>query len=176
MARNKYIQDYRLVEHIDARGRIRTEHEYIGPYYCYVHAASVKREKRLALGLCAGCAVLFIAALLPDSSLMRRWFVSLPFLFAAIPLVLLIDMFLILPAPDKLLERRQADKLSNRYPAAAAFLIGLSALALLGSLGCLIFAGGANGADVLVCVCAAAILACGVVLFRRRHYFETEKA
>ena len=43
MSRNRYVGDYRIVESIDGRGRVKSDYEYIGAPYVYAgDAASVK--------------------------------------------------------------------------------------------------------------------------------------
>ena len=44
MSRNRYVGDYRLVESIDGRGRIRTDYEYIGANYAYAGGAKDVRR------------------------------------------------------------------------------------------------------------------------------------
>lgn len=177
MARNRYIGDYRLVEQIDARGRVKTTYEYIGPDYRFVSGwQEAARAGRKALILCAAGAAAFLAALLPGSDVTHRWFVSMPFVIAIVPLVMTGDLILSMPRKESPLEHRQADRMSNRYPAAVLFLTVLCAISLLGALGSMIFSGTASPADAVFCLFAAVCCACGVMLFALRHSFRTEKA
>ena len=51
MAIDRYSKDYRLVDSVDGRGRIRSETEYIGEYFVFASGleAAHKAGKRLAL-------------------------------------------------------------------------------------------------------------------------------
>ncbi len=89
MSRNRYVGDYRIVESIDARGRVKSDYEYIGAPYVYAGDATAVKAARSRVALC--CAVgwaAWLSALIPISSAMRALYVALPFAFAAIPLAL----------------------------------------------------------------------------------------
>ena len=89
MSRNRYVGDYRIVESIDARGRVKSDYEYIGAPYVYAGDATAVKAARSRVALC--CAVgwaAWLSALIPISAAMRALYVALPFAFAAIPLAL----------------------------------------------------------------------------------------
>ena len=89
MSRNRYVGDYRIVESVDGRGRVRSDYEYIGAPYAYAGDAQAVKAARTRVALCCliGWAA-WVAALFPVSAAMRSLYVALPFAFAAIPLAL----------------------------------------------------------------------------------------
>lgn len=172
MARKRYIRDYRIVETVDERGRIRSDYEYIGKHYVYLlDAETVRREKRRAL-LCvfAGWAA-FIAALVPNAAPMRAVYAALPFLCAAIPLGLLTDILLTAVPADGPLNHRQADMLENRYPAAALWSAILPAAAIAGAVVKLFRDRTFSGGDAVFLLAAAVMTGAGLRCSVRRGRF-----
>ena len=172
MARKKYIRDYRLVETVDERGRIRSDYEYIGEDYFYALGTdAVRREKRTHLVLIAVGWLAFFGALLPSAAATRTIYVALPFLFAAVPLCVMTDT-LLSAAPDREpLQHRQADMLENRYPPAALWTAILPGAALVGELVRLLIGAEATGSDALFSLCAVILSAVGIMAFSRRRRF-----
>ena len=176
MSRNKYIRDYRLVETIDEGGRIRTGTEYIGPEYRYAgDAASVDRARRTARVQCAAGWIAYFLGLLPNSVPMRTIWVSMPYIFAAVPLALVTGTVFSAPAGNGSLEHRQADRLENRYPPASLATAVLAGISLPGTLIAVLRAGAGSSADAVFALCAAALCAVGIVLFIKRRSFATRK-
>ena len=172
MARNKYIRDYRLIETVDERGRIRSDYEYIGGDYVYVLGAdAVRREKMILLAAIAVGWLAFVGALLPDAAGMRALYVVLPFLLAAIPLGVMTDTLLSAAPKEEPLRRQQADMLANRYPPAAAGTAILSGAALLGGLVRLLAGAERNAGDIVFLAAAAVLAAVGSFAFSRRGRF-----
>ena len=169
MAKNKYAKDYQLLETVDQKGRIHTDYEYIGrPYRFDQSAGEVRRELLLRLGLCVLGFVSWVAAMLPNSQAMRTLWVSLPFVFAAVPLGLLTGtVFSLLRAGDPM-EHRFADKLENRYPPAALAVCVLSAAAALGAVAGILTGRGSGAGEWLFTVCALVTALCGGLCFFRR--------
>ena len=133
MSRNRYVGDYRLVERIDARGRIKTDYEYIGA--AYVHAGGAEAARRDLTRALAACAVgwaAFVGALVPVSRATRTLYVSLPFAFAALPLALMTAAVVRVRRAGEKLEHRHADQLENRCPACSFFTALLCVAALIG--------------------------------------------
>ena len=176
MAINKYVRDYRLVETVDERGRLRTVHEYVGAAYVYTDAAAFAAAKRTAGVLCALGWLCFLGAMLPDSMAMRRLYIALPFIFSALPLALLTETVLSAPAPGGTLERRHADRLRNRYPASAAFTVILPAVCLIGEAVSVLPGAEPRWGDAVFSLCAAVLAACGVILYKKRRGFDTRQA
>ncbi len=171
MARKKYIRDYRLVERVDERGRLRTDYEYIGGRYVYhLDGKTVQREKKRVL-IALGAAWLFFAAgLVPNAAGMRAIYVAIPYLFAAIPMGLATDA-LLTAARTEPLRHQQADVLENRYPPAALFAAILPAISLAGEGVRLLLGAERNAGDLFFALCAAAVTAGGAYAFSRRERF-----
>ena len=168
VARNRYVGDYRLVEDVSERGRIKTEYEYIGSPYAYTDEKAAARAKKNASAACALGWIAYIGAMLPVSAAMRTFYVSLPFIFSAVPLALLADTLLGVLRAKPPLEHRHADRLENRYPASAFFLLLLPLVSLIGE-GIQLLTGAAMSAgDGVFALCAAALALCGAAAFRQR--------
>ena len=176
MGRNKYINDYRLEETREPGGRRRTL-TYIGGAYEYVLAPeAVRRERKAVLLLGAVGWALFLCALLPYSAASRKAYIVLPFLFNALSLGIVTGTVLSAPKPGAPMERRQAEGLSNRYPAASVFTVILSAASLLGE-GIYGLAGGEYApGDAVFSLCAALLAVCGAILLKKRRSFDTRKS
>ena len=167
MSRNRYVKDYRLVENVNGRGRIRTTYEYIGDDYYFiadrdaVHAA----RKRLA-ALCAAGWAAFIGALLPVSAAARSLYVILPFVVASWPLALLTGLTASLCFVHEPLEHRHADRLENRFPACAAIVMILCAVSLAGEGVNLVLKAPLPAGDLVFSACAAILFASALYIKR----------
>ena len=176
MARNKYVRDYRLVENIDERGRVRTETEYIGDSYFFVRPTDAAREKKIALALCAAGWIAFVLALTPNSAAMRTVYVALPFAFTALPLGMLTELAISTALAREPLEHYQADKLENSYPPRAMATALLPGIALIGqAVRWILGPGGMGWGDVVFTVCAAVVVCCGALAFTRRKGLDVRK-
>ena len=168
MSRNRYVGDYRIVESVDGRGRVRSDYEYIGAPYAYAGDAQMVKAARARVALCClmGWAA-WVAALFPVSAAMRALYVALPFAFAAIPLALWAGTAVSLFRTREPFEHRHADRLENHAPACTFFVALLGCVALAGE--------GVNalrGAELLpgdgvFAACAAVLVACAVVGHRQ---------
>ncbi len=176
MAKGKYIKDYRIVESLDSRGRIRVETEYIGEPYVFVSGLEKARKVRdLALLLCLGAWLSFVGALIPNSAGMRTLYVSLPFAFTALPLGMMSSLLLGSLGVKEPMEHRLADRFENRYPALALGLTALPAFSLIGE-GVLWLGGGQMlPGDAVFAPCAALLFACGLGCFLQRGKLRTRK-
>ena len=177
MSRNRYVSDYHLADSLDERGRIRTEVEYVGSLYSFsAPAEKVRQAKKRSLGLCAAGWVAYIGAMIPLSAAMRTVYTALPFALAAVPLALLTGTVLeVMPLKERFLHR-YADRLENRYPASAAFLVFLPALCLVGEAVSLLRGAAVTAGDLLYSLGAAVLLAAGILARRIRENLRCEKA
>lgn len=176
MSRNRYVKDYRLVETVSERGHISSSYEYIGdPYYFAGEPGHVKRDKKLAMALCPLLWALYLGAMLPQSFAMRTMFISLPFIFTALPLGILSDIvFSVCPAKEPL-EHRHADKIENRLPPAALAAAFLPGAALIAELIRLLLGGAFRGGDLVFLICAALLTAGSAWLFSFRKKLAARK-
>lgn len=168
MSRNRYVGDYRIVESIDGRGRVKTDYEYIGAPYVYAgDAASVKAARTwVALGCAVGWAA-WVAALIPVSAAMRALYIALPFAFAAIPLALWAGTAISLFRTREPFEHRHADRLENRAPACTFFVALLGVVALIGEAVSVLRGAELLPGDGIFAACAAVLVACAVVCHRQ---------
>lgn len=177
MAKNKYISDYRLEERVDSRGRVRKDYVYVGEHFRFcLEPAALRQERRHVLILCAVGVAAFVAALMPASAASHTAYITLPFIFAALPLGIVIETVISAPVGEALLERRQADRLANRYPAASIFILLLSVVSLLGEGVFGLRGGHYVPGDAVFSLCAALLASCGGFLLHKRRSFDTRKA
>lgn len=176
LARNQYAKDYRLIETVDAKGRIHTDYEYIGPeYYFQQSPRQVRRELGLRLLLCLAGWVCFVAAMVPDSRSMRTVYVSLPFAFTALPLALTTGVVFQLRRAPQPMEHRFAHKLENRYPPAALAWTLLPGLSAVCSAAGWLAGAERNGGDGVFLVCALLTALWGCLCFLGRRRLTAEK-
>ena len=177
MSRNRYVGDYRIVESIDARGRVRSDYEYIGAPWVYAaDGQTVKAARGRVTACCAVGWLAWVVALLPLSAAMRALVVALSFAFAALPLALATGIAVSLFREKPPFEHRHADRLENRGPACTFFVALLGGVSLAGE--------GVNalrGAELLpgdgvFAVCAAVLVACAVVCHRQWKRLKCIKA
>ena len=184
MTPDRYAKDYKLVETVDQSGKTGFAYAYSGSLYAPVN--DVKKSRRILAGTVVGW-ICFIVALLPLSHAMHVIWISIPFAFTAIPLWMLLRIVLLLgrtqcfsgkkqdggahmreEGEGSLLRSKEADLLTNTYPAAAMFSFVLPALALTGQGIALARGQWTLPGDAVFAVCAALVCAAGIVLFRTR--------
>ena len=141
MAVDKYSRDYRLIDSVDARGRIHTETEYVGENYGFREGERAARTaaKRMAF-FCALAWLCWLAALFPPSTAMKTLYAALPCAFTALPLWLFSSAVVTALRVRVPFVHRDADRLNFRLPAAGMFSALFPAFALLGELLSLFFA------------------------------------
>ena len=184
MTPDRYAKDYKLVETVDQSGKTGFAYAYSGSLYALVK--DVKKSRRILAGTVVGW-ICFIVALLPSSHAMHVIWISIPFVFTAIPLWMLLKVVLLLLRTRRssgkeqgggartrdgddgfLLRNKEADLLTNTYPAASMFAFVLSAVALIGQGIALARGQWILPGDAVFAVCAALVCAAGIVLFRTR--------
>lgn len=177
MARDKYIKDYRLLESIDQRGRLRVDYEYAGDYYRFTAGqGAAARQLRRTLALCVLGWGSFLAALLPQSTAMRTLYVSLPFAFSALPLGMLTALVFSQRKAAEPMEHPAADRLTNSLPPRALFTALLPAAALAGE-GVRLLAGPGDllPGDGIFALGALGLTVCGALAFAGRKALTAEK-
>ena len=173
----KYVKDYRLSDSLDAKGRIRTEYEYIGgSYYRCADSATAAAKSRLLVILCTIGWVCWLLPLLFNNGSMRLAYISFPFIFAALTLWLLsTSAYTAVTAPDPM-KHKQSDRLTNMLPGTALATAILSGIALIGTCVSAIFRiGELKSYDWLFGGCAAVVCAVGIIAFSQRKFFRTEE-
>jgi len=172
MSVNKYVGDYRLIEDVDEKGRIRTRTEYKGDLYHYRTGETPERHRTAAAA--AALWALWILAMLLPSSGMRVFYVSLPFICSAPALFILSDTVRLIVCRKEPMEHRDADRINNRYPSSLLFAQILLAVSLAGEGLCLVLEGWQMPGDALLAACAAVMLGLCIRLFGRRHLYVLE--
>lgn len=177
MITNKYAQDYRLENRIDAKGRTVTKAVYIGKYYTFEKSEEEVRSGRTVLLIAGIAAVVMLAlglAVYNNKGFAAQYYTLVPFLLCAFPLIYLaIALYSILTFKEKC-TREQRDHIADRV-AKCGFVgmlfSGISVVGILVSAGLKI--GGVEerpvGAnDVIFIVAALLLFAAFLTVFLRR--------
>ena len=177
MSRNRYVGDYRIVESIDGRGRVKSDYEYIGAPYVYAEAAPVVKAARNRVAACclAGWAG-WIAALVPLSTAMRALYIALSFAFAALPLALASGTAIGLFRQKAPFEHRHADRLENRAPACTFFAALLGIVALVGEAVNALRGVWLLPGDAVFSACAAILTVSAIACHRQWKRLKCRKA
>ena len=172
---NRYIADYRIVETVDERGRIRSGYEYIGAPYDYAEGAdAVSRARGGIARVCVAGWAAYVIALVPVSRATRTLYTALPFAFIALPLFMISGLCAALFRQKPPFEHRFADRLENRGPACSFFTALLGAIALVGEAVNAV-RGGLLPGDAAFAAGAAALVACGAVCHRHWRSLKCRK-
>ncbi len=170
MARHPYAKDYRIIEDVDEKGRLKTSVEYKGPDYRVKAGPGCIR--RLIAVTAAGW-ICFVAAMIPPSAAMHTLRVSLIFVFAAIPLFLTTQTVLFLKGLMKkdaqtgvIVKRKEYELFTNRFPAQTFFVFLLSLFALAGEITVLIAGKGRMPGDAVFLAGTAGLCAAGLADFK----------
>jgi len=131
MPYRKYLDDYRVEEHVDAKGRTKKRAVYVGGDYILYPAISTN-NKRLILALTILLWIPFIAALFPISAASQLFYVMLPFIFSAVPLFMMSGAAVSLMWEYERMTREKAEKIANRLPICSVSIAILSGIALIG--------------------------------------------
>ena len=172
----KYSADYRLIDSVDEKGRIRTDVEYVGARYVLSGGEGSGILKRM-LRLAVAAAGFYLPPLLLRSGAMLTVYVTLPYVFTLLPLCLLLTALWTLCRAEPPYDRRKADLVNERLPGASLWLFLLPAISLLGEAAGLLLGRIAFGwGDAIFLLCAAPAALCGLACFRLRRSLRAEKA
>ena len=169
MAGKKYTRDYRLIDSVDECGRIRTDTEYIGAYYRFAAGYETALAAQKRMGLFSRLAALcFLLSLLPRSTASFTLYVTLPYLFTALPLALLLTTLYRLRCLGERLDHRAADQSNDHIPGRCFASFLLPALAIVGEAVALLLGGAFLVGDALFLLGALGCLVCALLCFRER--------
>lgn len=132
MISKKYLVDYRVVETVDDKGKIRAEAVYIGGDYVVEPPVAV-RDRWLILGLSALSWVAFIGALLPVTDAAQIAYVMLPYVACMVTMYLMTGAAIMFVREKEIMTREKAEKISKRVlygTLLTAVLSGASFIAL----------------------------------------------
>ncbi len=184
MAKYRFKKDYELEESFSASGRVKKSSVYIGDPCFFVEGAdAAAAQAKRCLVLCVAAWVCFIGSMCFVSDAMRRLYVALPFVFSGVPLALVTTHVLALKDMREPLERRHMDRLNNRFPAAAMFLVMFALFALAGEGVGLVIAAVRDGralsalfspGEIAFIVGCCGLLFCGLRLFAARRALRCE--
>ena len=131
MSYRKYLDDYRVEEYVDEKGRTKKRAIYVGGDY-KLYPAIKTGNKRLILALSILLWIPFVCALFLESRATQLFYTALPFIFTSVPIYLLAGASISLVWHDELMTREKADKIAVRLPMCSITVAILSAVALIG--------------------------------------------
>ena len=176
MSYKKYLQDYRVEEYTDNKGRVRSTAVYIGGGYILSPDISV-RDRRFVLAASILCWLALIGALLPRTSAVQMLYVIYPFTFSALPLYLVTGAAVELLFAEEKMKRERAEKISNRLPSASFFTALLSAAAFLGFTATAVFRWqDMLSGDMLFCAFSLVFAAAATFVFFKCRAIKAVKA
>ncbi len=176
MAKNRYAKDYRLTEHFEAGGKIRTTYEYIGEDWRFrEEPAVVEKEKKKALLRAAAGWLGFVTAMVPQSGAMHFLLIALPFAFCALPLAAFTDSAFAFRRMKEPLEHRHADRLNNRYPPVCLLWILFSGSAGIGQAVRMASGGEILAGDIVFSLCTVFLFLLGIRSFSAGKKIGAEK-
>ena len=176
MAKNRYAKDYRLTEHFEAGGKIRTTYEYIGEDWRFREEAEVvEKEKNKTLFRAAAGWLGFVAAMVPQSGAMHFLLIALPFAFCALPLASYTDFALAFRKMKEPLEHRHADRLNNRYPPVCLLWVVFSGSAGIGQAVRMAAGGEILAGDIVFSLCTILLFLLGIRSFSAGKKIGAEK-
>ena len=117
MIHNKYANDYKLENVLDAKGRTVTKAIYKGVWYGFVKSPEEVKKASRRLAAAAGCAALSLAAGLSfyaNTGFSAQYYTNIPFLVCAFPLIFLFVAVYSLFRPREKYTREQKDKTGDR--------------------------------------------------------------
>jgi len=132
MLNRKYLNDYRLTESVNEKGRVIRQTVYVGSYHRMKDGARATASAKLLLALCVPAWAACIAALAFQSAASKIFYVLLPFAFVPLSLGYLTAAIILILRRREPLIRSDADKIASRYPISAIFTVILSAVPLIG--------------------------------------------
>ena len=130
MSYRKYLNDYRVEQYTDEKGRVRTGAVYIGGDFVLSRPFSAG-DKRLVLALSILPWLSIIGALIPNTGASRAAYVIMPYVFSALPLFFLTDSAFALQSRDEFLTRERAHRISSRLSLGSLFAAVLSAASFI---------------------------------------------
>ncbi len=172
MKSRRYLSDYRLPSDGEGIGR---EAVYAGDWYLFPDPGMGRNRWMLPLLVGLGWAG-FAAALLPLSAGGTAFYTVLPLVFAALPLALAARAIPALWRAASPVKRSDAERLSEKLPAAFLWMLILGGAALLGEGALTLFRPEKLlPGDGWFALGAAAVAAAGGAGFLRRHTLRTEE-
>ena len=171
----KYINDYKLIEYIDDKGRTRREAEYIGGDY--VFSPPVTKADKIYLGcFCALSVTAFVCALFPATAAARTTYVMIPFVFAPVPLYLMSSSVMLLIRAEEIMIRSDAERISKRLTPSALLAALLPAAALVGLLVAVLRSAETfQAGDLIFCLLSLVIIFSAAAVFRKSLKIKTIK-
>ena len=131
----KYIDDYEVVTQENSKGRKKRVAVYKGAYYkINMDEAAYRTFRRNSLILFALVVIGLIGAGFIGNPGMYSFFVSLPYVFAILPLYFLVDGGLRLPKEKRNFRRDEADLIFKRMKTASYFLFPILCLGIVGEV------------------------------------------
>lgn len=180
MITNKYAQDYRLENRVNAKGKTVTKTVYVGKYYTFDRTPEKMRAEKRILLIAAVCALAMLAlgaGVYNNQGFSSQYYTLVPFLVCAFPLLYLgMALYSVFTFKGKC-TREQKDHISERIPKcgfAGMVFSGAGVIGILISTG-LKIAGveerPVHANDIIFMTAAVLMFLAFLVVFLRRKAF-----
>lgn len=134
MISRKYVKDYKFLERLDSRGRLKTTAVYTGTYYRFRNAPSARAMGRLLFPAMLIAWLLFVGAMIPNSRASHTMYVILPFAFTALPLGFLTKCLWLMKREKEPFIRSVGERFSQQLPGWSLAGTLLCSVSFLGEL------------------------------------------
>ena len=166
MIPRKYLDDYKVVEQVDERGRTRKEAVYVGGDFVFAPPLP-KKERWIIGGLCLAAIIAYAAALVPATRATRMTYVMVPFILTPVPLYLMAVVVITLLRADDIMIRYDAERISQRLAPCAIIAAILPAASFIG----LVIAymrsiESFQSGDLIFCIMSVVSVAASAVVFK----------
>ena len=173
MISGKYNRDYRLETFLDEKGKMRTKAVYCGDNYFYKNPEKNTEQSRRLVGIISILTwIIWFFALVTDSSVFRKFYVVMPYVFIPIPLYYLCCGSLKIWLKKEPFTHEQADHINNRLPGGAMVTVILSGISLIGVVVKVILDGTGKG-DILFVLIVILLVAVCLFLYQRSKILAT---
>ena len=165
MISRKYLDDYRVEQVTDTKGRVRSEAVYVGGDY-YLLPQVIKGDRRLIFCLSVLIWPALIGAMVPITRAAGIMYVMLPFIFSMFPMFFVTGAAFSLLREEEVMRRESAEKIARRLPPCSFAVMALSGAAFLGVvITAVISWNGFVAWDILFTALCAAICAASAFMF-----------
>ena len=176
MALWKYVDDYRVEEYVDDKGKVKNKVVYIAGDYTLYPAIS-KKNKIVILVLSLLIWVPFLVAFIPMTRASQLYYVMLPFVFNIIPQYLMTTAAVSLLREGDILTREKSDKIVRNLPHCSIIVALLSGVAFLGLvITAIIDASDMLTGDIVFGALSLAIAAASSVIFSKCRLIKARKS
>ena len=171
---DKQLQDYKITEERDERGKRRTYLDYIGNYYYFNNKEAALASKPMIIGCSILGLVLYFALLSIRITVLRTPYVSIPFVFTGIPMITLVQGVWTLWTKKEPYYHKESDNITFKIPVSGGFILALQGVSFIAAIVALIV-GRDNAGDPIVFDFNNAVFFGGCLIYAMTGYILLSK-